>query len=400
MIIKNKITYVFNKFLIYFFKEIKKDEYFKLAIKKKYKVIDKNSDIHIKFFLKRILPFKELLCVENLELEKLLENTEFSELNIFKSINIERLFKVFKTDDDKNTILSYILTLLLLSLFYKESDELTEDLMKENNTEKVLDEDDEDEDDEDDGEDEDEKEDETYSKYDELEVMFKKTLELINNNKEVKDMENDINQIMDDDIRNLVITIKNIKSNMSNDLNSNEQLDTMLEDSQIGKLAKEISDTIDVDSLNIKNPEDLLNPSNLFGGENGNMLGNLVQQVGSSITNKINSGELKQEDLIKDAFSLMGNLQGSGSGSETGNPLFDNLLGNVMGGGGNQNNEGGLNMEEMMKNMMGGINMNEMTQMMNSMGGTQGLNQNNPNSREGKAKERLRKKLDEKNKNK
>ena len=38
-------------------------------------------------------------------------------------------------------------------------------------------------------------------------------------------------------------------------------------------------------------------------------------------------------------------------------------------------------------------------QMMNGMGGTKALNQNNPESRESKTRERLRKKLAEKNNN-
>ena len=68
----------------------------------------------------------------------------------------------------------------------------------------------------------------------------------------------------------------------------------------------------------------------------------------------------------------------------------------------NQNTD---NMEDMMKEMMNGdmmqqmMNGDMMQQMMNSMGGTQALNQNNPNSREGKAKERLRKKLEKKKNN-
>ena len=51
---------------------------------------------------------------------------------------------------------------------------------------------------------------------------------------------------------------------------------------------------------------------------------------------------------------------------------------------------------DMMQQMMNG---DMMQQMMNSMGGTQALNQNNPNSREGKAKQRLRKKLEKKKNN-
>ena len=63
----------------------------------------------------------------------------------------------------------------------------------------------------------------------------------------------------------------------------------------------------------------LLNPENLFGGNGGNLIGNLVQQVGSSITDKINSGEIRQDELVKDAFSLMSRMQ---NGSDN-NPIIN-----------------------------------------------------------------------------
>ena len=225
---------------------------------------------------------------------------------------------------------------------------------------------------------------------------------------------NELNEVIDDDIRNLLYNIRNLKTNITTEDDENNNLDDLIGNSKIGQLAKEISSQIDVDSLNldINNPSELLNPANLFGGDNGNILGNLVQQVGSSITDKMNSGELNQQDLVKDAFSLMNKMQSNSSG----NPILDNMMGNMMG------NQGGMDINEMMKNMMGGqgndptdsndddinindmmknMNMNQdmMQQMMNSMGGTQAVNQNNPNSREGKAKERLRKKLEKKNNN-
>ena len=116
MNVQNKIIYIFNKFLINFLKEIKKDDYFKIAIKKNYKVIDKNSNKYIKLFSKKISNHTELLCSEELDLSKLLENEELKEVNILKNINIGRLFKVFKTDEDRNTVLSYLLTLTICLL--------------------------------------------------------------------------------------------------------------------------------------------------------------------------------------------------------------------------------------------------------------------------------------------
>ena len=423
MNVQNKIIYIFNKFLINFLKAIKKDNYFKLAIKKNYKVIDKNSNKYIKTYTRKFEEFTELLCKDGLVLKDLLENDKFTELNILKNINIGRLFKVFQSDEDSNTIISYILTLQLLSMFYLESVKINEELMNfVNGSEKIIDDDedkddDDEEDDKDDKDDEDEdEEDDKVDKEEELEKLLMKSLNIINNNDD-----NELKEILDDDIKNILVNIKNLKISLTTDEDGNGNIDDLIGDSKIGKLAKEISSQLDVDSLNldINNPSELLNPANLFGGDNGNILGNLVQQVGSSITEKMNSGELKQEDLVKDAFSLMNKMQSNTSG----NPILDNIMGNMMG-----NKEGGEGMDinSMMQNMMGGmnntnteesteesadqpnfnindmmknINPDMMQQMMNSMGGTQAVNQNNPNSREGKAKEKLRKKLAEKNKN-
>jgi hypothetical protein len=193
-----------------------------------------------------------------------------------------------------------------------------------------------------------------------------------------------VNEIIDDEIKSILNNINRLKVTVKFD----NGIEDLIGDSKIGNLAKDISDSIDISQLNIENASDLLDPSKLFSGEGGNILGNLVQQVGSSITDKINSGELKQDELVKDAFSLMNKMQ---SGAQT-NPILGDMFNNMMGGG---NSEGGgmPDMSNFMQNMM---NPDMMQQMMNSMGGTQGLNQNNPNSRESKMREKLRKKLDEK----
>ena len=53
MNIEQKIAFIFNRILIDFFKEIKKDNYHKVAIKKNYKVIDKRTPQYIKLFIKK-----------------------------------------------------------------------------------------------------------------------------------------------------------------------------------------------------------------------------------------------------------------------------------------------------------------------------------------------------------
>ena len=66
---------------------------------------------------------------------------------------------------------------------------------------------------------------------------------------------------------------------------------------------------------------------------------------------------------------------------------------NNKGGGGATNQPAMPDFADMMKNMM---NPDMMQQMMNSMGGTQGLHQNNPNSREGQMRQKLQEKLQKK----
>ena len=456
--VQENIVFVFNRILINFFKEIKKDSYFKIAIKKNYKVIDKKNHKYVKYYSKKMFDNIQFLCDPELNVSLLEGNENFTSVNIFKNINIGRLFKSYK--DDKNVILSYILTLSLLTVLYEDSRMIYEKKIYEMknkeaildddegesddvNAETVLDDDSEDDDedltkvditdengdengdddDDDDDDDEDSDSEDEISDEDALNEILTKSLKILSSLDNNIDIDNELNEIMDDDVRIILTHIKDLKVDVTNKESlDNGNLDNLLGNSKIGKLAKEISDNIDLESLNINtdNPEEMLNPANLFSGENGNLIGNLVQQVGSSITEKMSSGELNQEDLVKDAFSLMNKMQNTG----TDNPIIDNMVKNMMNThqqGQSQNNgsessggmPGGMDMggmdmggmdmgammQQMMANMGGGLDQNMMQQMMNNMGGTQAMNQNNPNSREGKAKERLRNKLAEKKKN-
>jgi hypothetical protein len=405
MNIEQKISFVFNRLLIDFFKDIKKDNYFKLAIKKNYKVIDKRSPQYIKAFIKKTSTeeFHKFFTDNEIDLSNLEKYNELFELNILKNIKINRLLNNFK--DDKENVLSYVFMLYLFGylfrIFREEVVEYNEELEKkqqedevenqDDNEEddKVLEEqaknqDDEEEEDEDEEEEEEEEEDGLEEIYLEQNNMLHSIISILEKINKKEDIQSEVNEIIDDDIKSILNNINRLKVTVKFD----NGIEDLIGDSKIGNLAKDISDSIDISQLNIENASDLLDPSKLFSGEGGNILGNLVQQVGSSITDKINSGELKQDELVKDAFSLMNKMQ---SGAQT-NPILGDMFNNMMGGG---NSEGGgmPDMSSFMQNMM---NPDMMQQMMNSMGGTQGLNQNNPNSRESKMREKLRKKLDEK----
>ena len=91
-------------------------------------------------------------------------------------------------------------------------------------------------------------------------------------------------------------------------------------------LAQELSKEIDL--TGIENPADLLNFSNLTSGNN--VIGNIVSKVGSKIQQKLGTGELKQEDLISEAINMMSMMNKNGVDIMS-NPLFKGMMG-AMGG--------------------------------------------------------------------
>lgn len=108
-----------------------------------------------------------------------------------------------------------------------------------------------------------------------------------------------------------------------------------LEKSKIGQIAKEISEEIDLS--NITKPEDVLN----FSDPKNNVIGNIVNKVGSKIHNKLNNGEIKQEDLLSEAFGLLnsfgGKIPGGGNIADIlKNPMMKNMMNSMAGqfGGG------------------------------------------------------------------
>ena len=120
----------------------------------------------------------------------------------------------------------------------------------------------------------------------------------------------------------LLDMIKNLSTNTNADSNIDEDF---IDNSLIGNLAKELSDELDMSSMNI-DPENTNNVgdvfSNLLSGENPMKFMNLIQTVGDKINNKVSSGDLNQDDLINEAGKMMGALGGN-------NPMFGNMFKNM-----------------------------------------------------------------------
>jgi hypothetical protein len=105
-----------------------------------------------------------------------------------------------------------------------------------------------------------------------------------------------------------------------------EPFEAKMAGSKIGAIAKEIAQSIDLEGINIDNPADLLN------GSNSALIGDLVSKVGSKLQQSFQNGSVNQEDLMKEAVSMMGMFGGMGGGA--GGDFFANMVKSMAAAGG------------------------------------------------------------------
>ena len=112
--------------------------------------------------------------------------------------------------------------------------------------------------------------------------------------------------------------------------------ESMLRTSKIGQLAKELGEEIDpnlIDPSKMSNPLDLLNFNNL--SDKNSFLGNVVSKIGTKVQTKIESGEIKPNDLFEEAKGMFDMLN-IDKGLQN-NPMISNLMKQMFkndGGGG------------------------------------------------------------------
>lgn len=124
--------------------------------------------------------------------------------------------------------------------------------------------------------------------------------------------EKEIENIIDDDIVNLFSKLSTLRYRTP----TSTALPAFLENTMIGGIAKELTEEIDIASLGITKPEDLLTHT---GG-----LGVVIEKITDKLQTKISSGSLDPTLLMKEAFSLV---------DKTGmfnNPVFADIMKNMM----------------------------------------------------------------------
>ena len=183
---------------------------------------------------------------------------------------------------------------------------------------------------------------------------------------------------------------------------SNPILDE-IEQTSLGKLAKEIMSDVNMDDLG----PDLLsgNLMDMFtkGGEGG--LGKIISSVSQKMVSKISSGELQQEELLKDAVSVASKLPSMIPGGLGGDlSKMGDLLSMFSGGSGSRGGPegptapGGFDLSSMMS-MFQGMNFGgqNISKKKMKQAGTEGRVKTKLSSdmKRQRTAEKLRKKLDE-----
>lgn len=358
MIFEQKICYMFNKFFSSFIKELKTmDDTLKASIKKNYKVIDKSSEEYFNLFWESVHSHMPTFIEKN----NFEDDESIMGVELVKDITIGDALNVLK-DSDKDTFWNYVNILLVFAYLYKEAKSSTHvDVPTEDETSQEQD----------------------TSIY----MLFVKFVKILGMLQRGEDASCELDDIIDDDVKRLVAKIKPFAP--TNDVKIDETADTLpippteflnsIENSKIANLAKEISKEIDISSLKLEKPEDIAKLMD-FSGSN-NFLGNIVSKVSSKLTEKIATGEFKQEDLMTEAMSMMSMLNSDGAGGAGGIADILKSMGGLGGLGGMMNNP---MMAEMMKAAKKGK-----TQTKNTGGTRKGTSS---------TRDRLRKKLDEKRK--
>ena len=300
------------------------------GIKVNYITFDKSSDEYIKYI--NSLPesfWSSYIEADEDKLDEWFDKEEVKDVELFTGINISMIKRVI---NDKFLIHHF------LTVFYLFKDELSDEDVKK------------------------------YVKV--FQSSIEEDLMKEITNEKHKDLINRLNKLK----------TKNIKDKTN--LNMAGMEDTML-----GKLAKEIMEDVDIDKLqkSIGENGDILKAI----GDPDSGFGDLISNVSRKMATKISNGELKQEGLLQDAMkfaSVMPGLFGSGGS----------------GGSGSNNQPDMSSMMKMMSAMMSNKEgMEAFSNMMNPKGGKQKDTRTTINKNALKkniAINRLKSKLDKRNK--
>lgn len=288
---KQKTERVFNKFFSSFLRDLKEvHDDLRKKVKANYKMVDKSSSEYSDYYATNMLEYLSDFTCESF-------SDDAKQKFVCKDITLGDVLSGIegKPENEQSIIKNYLYVLMLFSHMASLENE---------------------------------------------DELFKQVVTILTHIQEgnTEGVEAEKDAVIDDDIKSLLDIIHRFglapsAPKLEKEKEKEKEMDSdptslfgMLGNSKIANLAKEISQDIDVSALKTDNPEDLIKSMLDFNSGN-NVLGNIIQKVSSSLNNKISNGELKQEDLLGEAMSMMNMFGGSGGGNPlASNPLFAQMM--------------------------------------------------------------------------
>lgn len=112
---------------------------------------------------------------------------------------------------------------------------------------------------------------------------------------------------IDEEAQKLLNVLESMSSEETQSGETSSKYEKMMEESTIGKLAQEIASEINLDSMNLENIE---NPADIMKCFKGDTFMNMVQNVGEKIQTKLTENTIDSNTLLGEAQQMMSMLGG------------------------------------------------------------------------------------------
>lgn len=144
-------------------------------------------------------------------------------------------------------------------------------------------------------------------------VKLKEAINQINNDEEV-----DLDKDTAKDLNKLKKLSENVQDNTNHDENEIDQMLGGLMNTGIGDIAKEVAQSLDIESM-FKGVDENSNPMDVVSQlMNPEKMGEIFQNINSVMEKKMENGDLSEEQLKNDAMNAMG-MMGE-------NPMFKGMM--------------------------------------------------------------------------
>jgi hypothetical protein len=317
---RETLVRVYNKFLVDMLLAFKRDNpSLKQALKQKHKAIDSESDRYLRH-AERCLP-RQRLVSPDLEVQKALDDPDIMRFEPLEGLQMSDLLGQDRNSEaDRKSLTAYLYVLGTICATLKESeDESCTEPARVQLVSSVL---------------------RFLSKAQTHGLVRADVIE---------------SGIMDDDIsellRRVAVSQADViaESDVDVEVDSEDPLLRSLANSKIADIAREITEEIDLSKLpNAPADGETIDPSKFLDfsslGDSGSLLGSIVTKVGAKLQNKLASGELKHQDLLSEAMTLMRSVDSRGGGGGGGGgmgPLFQEALKAAAGAGAGTGSSGG-----------------------------------------------------------